>query len=161
VASFDDLFGKKSDDSGVQRMRFDEAGEAFLLVQTGEPKHVSQKNKDGEVIHIVKMESWPKGKPLPVSEYDPEDADLEWVVKPKDIVIPVKVLAKKDRAGKKIEDFEPFDTDWKLGRDEREKFKDAMLDAGVEVTEGTKYARKLLTKPAKGPYTYSIKILTD
>jgi hypothetical protein len=159
MASYDDLFGKKS--GGDRKfMKFEADGEAFLLVQTGEPKMVPQKRNE-KVVHIVKFEENPKGKPMAFDEYDPDADNVEWVIKPKDIEIPVRVIAKKDSAGKKVENFEPFDSVWELNQGDMEaKFKDAMLDAGVAVEEGTKYALKRLDSKKK-PYTYSVKILTD
>lgn len=159
MASFDDLFGGGNGGSGRRFMKFENEGEAFLLVQTGEPKLVPQKNQNGEIVYLVQVNEGDKYKPMGKGTFD-EDTVANAFMPEKEIVIPARAVGKKLKDGSKDPDFEEFDTDWELTKDQKEKFKEAMLDAGVPAEEGTKYVVKLLSRKDK-PYKYSVKILTD
>lgn len=155
MATLDDLFGKKS--GGQRWMKFENEGEAFLLVQTDEPKRVPQKNANDEVVWLVQVNEGDKYKPMGEGTFDADTVANAF--KPDgNIVIPARVLAKKLKDGSTDPAHEEFDTDWELTKDQAEKFRDAMLDSGVPAEAGTKYAVKLLSR-AKKPYTYSVKIV--
>ena len=155
MATLDDLFGKKT---GSQRwMKFNEEGEAFLLVQTGEPKRAPQVNDTGRLVFLVQVNVGDRYKPMAEGTFDPETVQNSF--KPDgNIVIPARVLAKKLKDGSTDPAHEEFDTEWELTKDQAEKFRDAMLDSGVPAEAGTRYAVKLLSR-AKKPYTYSVKIV--
>lgn len=155
MATLDDLFGKPA---GDQRwMKFENEGEAFLLEQTGEPKLVPQKGPNGRNIWLVQVNDGDKYQPKEEGTFDPDSVHRSFMPD-KDIVIPAKVLAKKLKDGAADPTHEPFDTNWELTKDQREKFREAMLDSGQSAEAGTKYAVKLLSR-AKKPYSYSVKIL--
>lgn len=156
MATLDDLFGKAE---GNRRfMKFDVEGEAFLLEQTDEPKLVPQKGPNGRKIWLVQDAEGDKYRPVEEdSSFDESDYNNAFMPD-KNIVIPARVLAKKLKDGSTDNSHEPFDTEWELTKDQREKFREAMLDSGQSAEAGTKYAVKLLSR-AKKPYTYSVKIL--
>lgn len=155
MATLDDLFGKPA---GEQRwMKFENEGEAFLLEQTAEPKLVPQKGPNGRNTWLVQVNEGDKYQPKEEGTFDPDSVHRSFMPD-KNIVIPAKVLAKKLKDGAADPTHEPFDTDWELTKDQREKFREAMLDSGQSAEAGTKYAVKLLSR-AKKPYSYSVKIL--
>lgn len=156
MATLDDLFGKKT---GSQRwMKFENEGEAFLLVQTDEPKRVPQRGPNGGITWLVQKAEGDKYKPVE-ADASFDESDYNNAFKPDgNIVIPARVLAKKLKDGSPDPAHEEFDTDWELTKDQAEKFRDAMLDSGVPAEAGTRYAVKLLSR-AKKPYTYSVKIV--
>lgn len=154
MATYDDLFKR---DSGKRYMKFENDGESFLLVQTGEPRLVPQRNRDtNEIIYIVQVEE--EGKWKRMSKEDFDEDEVFGIYQPKNVLIPVTVVAKKLKDGTKDESFESFDTDWELNQDQEKKFKEALLDTGLPAERGTKYAVKRLSSSTK-PYTYSVKIL--
>lgn len=156
MATLDDLFGKPA---GSQRyMKFENEGEAFLLEQTAEPKLVPQKGPNGRKIWLVQDAEGDKYRAVEEdSSFDESDYNNAFMPE-KNIVIPAKVLAKKLKDGAADPSHEPFDTEWELTKDQREKFREAMLDSGQSAEAGTKYAVKLLSR-SKKPYSYSVKIL--
>lgn len=155
MATLDDLFGKAE---GNRRfMKFDVEGEAFLLEQTDEPKLVPQKGPNGRRTWLVQDAEGDKYQPKEEGTFDPDSVHNAFLPD-KNIVIPAKVLAKKLKDGSTDGSHEPFDTEWELTKDQREKFREAMLDSGQSAEAGTRYAVKLLSR-AKKPYTYSVKIL--
>jgi hypothetical protein len=156
VATLDDLFGKKT--SGQRWMKFENEGEAFLLVQTDEPKRVPQRGPNGGITWLVQPAEGDKYKPVE-ADANFNESDYNNAFKPDgNIVIPARVLAKKLKDGSTDPAHEEFDTDWELTKDQVEKFRDAMLDSGASAEAGTRYAVKLLSR-AKKPYTYSVKIV--
>lgn len=155
MATLDDLFGKAE---GNRRfMKFDVEGEAFLLEQTDEPKLVPQKGPNGRNTYLVQESEGDKYQPKEEGTFDPDSVHNSFMPD-KNIVIPARVLAKKLKDGSTDNSHEPFDTEWELTKDQREKFREAMLDSGQSAEAGTRYALKLLSR-AKKPYTYSVKIL--
>lgn len=160
MATFDDLFGGKS--SGQRFMKFEKEGESLLLEQTGEPKRVPQLGPNDKPTWLVKLVGAPKYKPMEEGDFDPDDeSEVENAFQPeKEIVIPVRVVGKKNADGSKDEDFTPFDTDWEVTKGQKDKLKDAMLEASAPAEKGTKYVVKLLSRDKK-PYTYAVRILDE
>jgi hypothetical protein len=155
LATYDDLFKQSSD---KRFLRFENDGESFLLVQTGEPNLVPQRNQDGKIVFLVQTTVGDKYKPMTKGSFD-EDEVANFFT-PKVVSIPVTVAGKKLKNGDKDEDFEPFNINWELTQDQEQKFKEALLDTGLPSEAGTKYALKRLSSKSK-PYTYSIKIIED
>jgi len=157
VATIDDLFPAPA--GSKKYMKFNEEGEALLLVQTGEPKLVPQKNQQGQNVWLVKFADADKYQPKGEGTFDPDDENVENAFQPdREIVIPVEVVGKKLKNGSKDDGFESFKTDWEVTKDQREKLKEALMDASSPAEEGTKYVVKLLSKQNK-PFKYSVKVL--
>lgn len=159
MATLDDLFGNNNG-GGRRFMKFNEDGESFLLVQTGEPKRVPQKNpQTGKNTWLVQRNDGDKYQPMDEGTFDEDEVENAFMPE-KEIVIPVQVVAKKLKDGSKDPAHEVFETEWMLTRDQKDKFKDALMDSGANAEAGAKYVLKRLNSTKK-PYTYSVKILTD
>lgn len=157
MATFDDLFGNKG---GKKFIKFEEVGETLLFVQTGEPKRAPQKNnKTGKNVWLVKFASEAKYKPMDEGDFDEDDPTVENAFQPQgQLVIPVQVAGRKKKDGTPDGDFEPFEADWEVTKDQEPKLKDSMLETGLPASPGTRYAVKLLSRAEK-PYKYAVKTL--
>ena len=156
MATLDDLFGNKNDGS-KRFMKFENDGEMFRLVQTDEPKLVPQKNpQTGKNTWLVQVNEGDKYQPKDEGTFNEDEVHNAFMPN-KNIVIPVRVVGKKLANGSKDENFEEFDSEWELTRDQTPKFKEAMLDTGVAAEAGTIYLLKRLSSKQK-PYTYAIKM---
>lgn len=158
MASFDDIFGKKS--GGSSFLKFTEDKETFLVQQTGEPEARDQKNAKGQVVYLVKMKSAPKYKPMGADEFDQDSENVENFFKPDpNYVVPVRIIGHKNAKGESAEDQVGSDVIWDTSAgDTFAKLKDAVLEEGVGLEVGAVYAVKRLDSKSK-PYTYSVKVV--
>jgi hypothetical protein len=154
VATFDDLFGKKS---GGKYMKWDAVGDTIIVQFLGEPDPTSpQKDfKSGEKKFMVQVEDGGKWGPKQESQFDPESVHSFFPLT--QISIRVRVVAYKNAKGEAREDFEPFETTWELNQNQEEKFKESMMeDRDLQVGAGTIAGIKWIddSKPRK----YAIKL---
>ena len=155
MASFDDLFGAKGD---RKFMKFEADKETYLLQQRGEPRFVPQKMDDGKLKYMVQVNPGDKWAPMGEGTFDEDKVEASFKAG-SEIEIDVTAVAKKDKDGNKIEDFEPFDTVWevKMG-DCKKKLEDAMVEADSPIEDGTVFSLQRLSSKKK-PYSYAVKII--
>jgi hypothetical protein len=161
MASYEDLFGTNGAATGGSGrwMKWENDGEAFLFQQTEEPVVSDQMTDDKKVKWLVRMVEGGKVKPMGEGEFNPDQVDGAWKPKEKDVTIQGRVLGKKDKDGKKVEPFEPFDAAWELkAGDFLAKLQAEMRDTGHPAAPGTVWALKRLSSETK-PYQYSVKIV--
>lgn len=151
------LFGKTMDGRKVSDrkfMKYENQGESFQFVITGDMESTPQTMADGKKKFMVKSES---GKWSAQGEGS-FDENLDHFEPQPDRQFPIHVVAKKKANGDAVEGFEPFDTVWELRAGNRlEKLEEAMLEEPILLGAGVKVIEKLLDKGSK-PYKYSIKL---
>lgn len=157
------LFGKSVDGKSITDKKFikyENPGETFYFVITGDMESVPQMTQDGKLKWMVKTGKGNSGwQPLAEGTFDPSDYDDSEVFQPKpDKQFPVKVVKHTLAGGKADEEFEEFETKWELRAGNRmEKLQEAMLEAEIVLEPGVRVIEKLLDKNSK-PYKYSIKV---
>lgn len=155
MASFDDLFGSNSD---RRFMKFEHDKETYLLQQRGEPRFVPQKMDDGKLKYMVQVNPGDKWTPMGEGTFDENEVEASFKAG-NEIEIDVTAVAKKDKSGNKIDDFEPFETVWELKMgDCRKKLEDAMAETGLPIEDGTVFSLQRLSSKKK-PYSYAVKIV--
>lgn len=156
ATSYNDLFGKKSSDSegGKRYLKWESVGDVVVMQQIGEavsdhPQYVFGTSKKK---FLVKMNAEDKYKPMGEGDFDPDEVENSFPAT--EIMIPVRVL-KVTKADGTVDETE-FDAEWTFKGDQQDKFKDALLELGEGIGEGTAYAVKYLAdgKPRK----YAVKI---
>jgi hypothetical protein len=161
ATTYEDLFGNKSPLAGSKQsrwMKWDNDGETLLVQVTGELEMRDQQI-DGKTKWLVRMVKGGKVKPMPEGDFDPEKVEGAWKPNERDAFIPVRVMGKKFKNGEKDESFQPFDSEWELGKG---NFLDA-LQAEMKETEkaidtGLMVALKRLDSTSK-PHKFSVKFL--
>lgn len=162
AGTYADLFGGRS--SGGDRtpfFKYEETGDEYLLVQTGPHTMHAQTIE----VKRVRMNKWlvqrAEGDKWEAIGAGPnfQESDYFNAFQPeKEIRIPVKVMNRRGKDGKQVENFEPYDALWDLAAgDLTQKLQDAMLESDVPAIEGTRYVTKRLSTDSK-PYKYSIRM---
>ena len=161
ATTYEDLFGAQSPMNGStpsRYMKWDQDGEELLVRVTGELEFRDQQI-DGKTKWLVRMVKGGKMKPMAEGDFDPEKVEDAFKPKEKDALIPVKVLGKKLKNGEKVENFEPFDTMWDLGKG---NFKTAlqaeMRETGRAIDIDLTAALKRLDSTSK-PHSFGVKFL--
>lgn len=161
MATWDDLFGSNGmakGGGGSRYLKWNADGEEILVQVTGEPEARDQQI-DGKTKWLVKLTANGKHKPMAEGDFDPENVANAFKPNEKDIVVPVRAIGKKDAGGKKVEDFEPFDTEWELSKgDMLEKTKAHMQDTGHALAKGAMVTLKRLDSTSK-PHSFAVKIV--
>lgn len=156
MASFDEIFGKKS--GGSNFLKFTEDKETFLVQQTGEPEAREQKNQNGKTVYLVKLHDAIKYKPMGEDEFDQDEVENFFKPDP-NYIVPVRIIGHKNAKGEAIEDQVGNDVTWDTSAgDTFAKLKDAVLEEGVGLEVDAVYAVKRLTSKEK-PYKYSVKVV--
>lgn len=154
------LFGKTLDGKKVTNknyMKYENQGESFQFVITGDMESTPQTMADGKKKFIVQEVENGKWAPKGEGTFD-EDAVAGFFEPEPDRQFPVHVVAKKKANGDPVEGFEPFDTVWELRAGNRlEKLEEALLEEMILLGAGVKVIEKLLDKGSK-PFKYSIKL---
>lgn len=144
MATFDDLFGKKSGDK--KYMKWNAVGDTIIVQLLGEPYQTPQKEfKTGKKKFMVETtEKKPDGKSkftvLTEDKFDPEALEEKglrfWALT--QIAVEVRVVAYKNANGEADPNHEPFETTWELNPEQEEKLKEAMMeDRSLQVGAGT------------------------
>lgn len=153
------LFGKTMDGKKVSDrkfMKYENQGESFQFVITGDMESTPQLTQDGKRKFMVETGGGKRG--WEVKGEGEFDENLNHFAPDPDRQFPVHVVAKKKANGEPVEDFEPFDTVWELRAGNRlEKLEEALLEEPILLGAGVKVIEKLLDKGSK-PYKYSIKL---
>lgn len=161
MATYEDLFGKSGMASGggsSRYLKWENDGETLLVQITGEPDPRPQQ-VDGKPKWLVRLVAGQKPKPMAEGTFNPDAVDGAWQPKERDIYVPVTVVGKKDAGGKKVEDFQTFDTEWELSKgDMLDKTKAEMQDTGHALAPGALVALKRLDSTSK-PHKFSVKIV--
>lgn len=163
MATFDDLFGKKS---GGKYIKWNAVGEMLIFQVNGEVDAAApQKDfRSGEKKYMVETEEKKpdgknKWKPMLESQFSPEtqeEKDLGFFPLTQ-IEIPVTVVGRKLASGETDDTHEPFDGTWELTDQQKERLKEAMMeDRDIQLVPGTIIAVKWIDdgKPRK----YAIKL---
>jgi hypothetical protein len=163
LATFDDLFGKKSG----KFIKWNEEGETLIFQISGEvdAAHPQRDFKSGSRKFLVETdEKKPDGKnkwkPMLETEFDPavlEEKELGFFALTQ-IMIPVKVVGKKGKNNESVAGWEAFDAKWELSQNQEERLKEAMMeDRSIQLVPGTIIGAKLIDMSSK-PRKYAIKL---
>lgn len=149
MATFDDLFGKKSSDQ--KYIKWSQIDEALYMVVTGEPdpRHPQIDFKSGKKKYMVQVNADSKWGPKQDGEFNPDHVENYFELTC--IKVPVKVFRRVLPNGEDDASFEEFEADWIPTQDQEEKLKDQMLETRIPLSEGTVVAVKYLLdgKPRK------------
>jgi hypothetical protein len=164
MATFDDLFGKKS-----KYPKWETEGETLIFVITGEPNTAApiKDFKSGEKTFFVETTEPNPAKPgknkyriMTESQFDPaalEEKGLNFFARTR-WEIPVRVVAKKDKDNNPVENWVAFETTWELSDNQRDRLKEAwMEDKSIPLGPGTIVADKVIDFTAK-PRKHAIKM---
>lgn len=163
MATFDDLFGKKQG----KFIKWNEEGETLIFQVTGEPdaNHPQRDFRSGKRKFLIETdEKKPDGKnkwkPALEDEFDPDalkEKELGFFALTQ-LMIPVRVVAKKDKNDAPVQDWEPFDAEWELSDQQKERLKEAMMeDRSIPLAPGTIIGDKLIDNSSK-PKKHAIKL---
>lgn len=161
MATFDDLFGKKSG----KFIKWNAVGETLVFVVDGEPNAAApQKDfKSGESKFMVETEEKKedgrnKWKPMTTSQFDPaslEEKELGFFPLTQ-IEIPVRVVARKNDKGEALP-HEEFTAKWELSDAMKDKLFEVMAeDKSIQLVPGTIVGVKWILDGR--PRKYAIKL---
>lgn len=155
MTTFDELFGNAGSASG-DYLKWTTEGESYVLKVTGKaakthhqidfatkkPKYFVQsaefgKNAKGE-------NAW---KVMKEGEFDSIKVDKANPIM--EIEIPVEVLKHKNVKNEDDPEFEPFEMNWVLNKNQEDKLKEAMLDSQLTLAVGTLVSLKWLSMDGK------------
>lgn len=161
MATYDELFGKGASASSTGAwVKPGVVGETLIMVQVGEIKRVPQQIEvDGQKRDkwLVQVNEGDRYKPMGKGTFDP-DAVKNAFEPDYGIHLKVRVVARKNPDTTLDDTFKEHEATWDLSAgDQMDKLKDAMLDSGVALVDGTRFGRKFLADNPK-PYKYSIKM---
>lgn len=153
------LFGKTLDGKKVtdkKYMKYENVGESFAFVITGDMESTPQVTADGKKKYMVKTGGGKTG--WEAKAEGSFDEELEHFEPQPDKQFPVRVLQHKKPNGDLFEDFEPFDTVWELKVGNRmDKLEEALMEEPILLGDGVRVIEKQIDRGSK-PYKYAIKI---